>query len=175
MFIVFLVSGLWHGANWTFIVWGGLHGLGMILSVLGTRRSPTTTDDRASLYTMFQIARTFAIVCVCWVFFRASSIEQALTVLERAWTGVGEVGTALAHSVRPDFGVAALGVPWWQIALLIGAVLVPEICQRCAGFGLREWLLRGPLLVRWFSYEVAFLLLVFLGRYGSKQFIYFQF
>lgn len=77
--IVFLVSGLWHGAGWTFLIWGGLHGLGQIIErVLGPRRE--------KLPRLLRWAVTFAFVNAAWVFFRAPGVSQALTLLKTAVT-----------------------------------------------------------------------------------------
>ena len=73
--IVFLVSGLWHGANWTFVLWGGLHGCAMVLDrLLGHRIQ--------KLHPALTWAVTFAFVCFCWIFFRASSIGEGLAMCQ---------------------------------------------------------------------------------------------
>ena len=77
--IVFLVSGLWHGAGWTFLIWGGLHGLGQIIErVWGPERDKLPRALRWGL--------TFAFVNTAWVFFRAPGVSQALTLLRTAVT-----------------------------------------------------------------------------------------
>jgi len=74
--IVFLLSGLWHGANWTFVLWGFLHGLGMVL----TRRFKTQWDR---MHIALQWFLTFLFVNIAWVFFRADSITQAFALIRR--------------------------------------------------------------------------------------------
>ena len=75
--VVFMVSGLWHGANWTFIAWGGMHGL---LQVLEDRVSQRKTESR--LLNAVRIIITF-IMCSClWVFFRAPSFENAIYIFQ---------------------------------------------------------------------------------------------
>ena len=77
--IVFLVSGLWHGAGWTFLIWGGLHGLGQIIErVWG--------PERDKLPRVLRWGLTFAFVNTAWVFFRAPGVSQALTLLRTAVT-----------------------------------------------------------------------------------------
>jgi len=77
--IVFLVSGLWHGAGWTFLIWGGLHGLGQIIErVWG--------PERDKLPRVLRWGLTFAFVNIAWVFFRAPGVSQALTLLRTAVT-----------------------------------------------------------------------------------------
>lgn len=77
--IVFLVSGLWHGAGWTFLVWGGLHGLGQIAE-------RAWGNGREKLPKLLRWALTFAFVNAAWVFFRAPGVSQALTLLKTAVT-----------------------------------------------------------------------------------------
>ena len=77
--IVFLVSGLWHGAGWTFVLWGGLHGLGQIAERVWGK-------GREKLPKLLRWALTFAFVNAAWVFFRAPGVSQALTLLKTAVT-----------------------------------------------------------------------------------------
>jgi alginate O-acetyltransferase complex protein AlgI len=163
LMVVFLISGLWHGADWLFVAWGAYHGLLMILSVAlaGRLRVPSA----------LRLPLTFGLVCVGWVFFRASSPGNALAVLRRCGEGLGQAISS--GSLR---GVdKALGVPAWEIAALIGGLLAVEGYQAIKGESLRLAVLRSPRLVRWAAYEFAFLLLAFAGRWDTKSFIYFQF
>jgi D-alanyl-lipoteichoic acid acyltransferase DltB (MBOAT superfamily) len=89
VFIIFLVSGFWHGANWTFIVWGGIHaGLFLPLLLRGTNRRYTseTIAEGKWLPTgreLLGMAWTFNMVCVAWVFFRAESVEEAVAYVSK--------------------------------------------------------------------------------------------
>ena len=89
VFIIFLVSGFWHGANWTFIVWGGIHaGLFLPLLLRGTNRRYTseTIAEGKWLPTgreLLGMAWTFTMVCVAWVFFRAESVEEAVAYVSK--------------------------------------------------------------------------------------------
>ncbi|MCB0765410.1 MAG: MBOAT family protein, partial [Flavobacteriales bacterium] len=76
--ITFLVSGLWHGASWTFIIWGALHGVYMVLGQLfrthGPRTTATVVTDRLPRSRrVLQALLTFGLVALAWVFFRATS------------------------------------------------------------------------------------------------------
>ena len=88
IFIIFLVSGFWHGANWTFIVWGGIHALLFIPSFI-TKTNRKHTDELPktkyivpSFRDFILILRTFLIVAVTWIFFRASSVEHAFDFIK---------------------------------------------------------------------------------------------
>ena len=73
----FLVSGLWHGASWTFVIWGGLHGLGQIVEKEWNRRFPPKKDRRS----VIRVFLVFAFVCIAWIFFRANTFSDAVYVL----------------------------------------------------------------------------------------------
>ena len=88
---------------------------------------------------------------------------------------LGPQSRKLVSAALVDEQLSISAVSFWEIALLIGAVLLPEVCLRYGGVNLRERVLRAPLIVRWLSYEAAFLLVVLFGQYGARQFIYFQF
>jgi D-alanyl-lipoteichoic acid acyltransferase DltB (MBOAT superfamily) len=84
IFIVFLVSGFWHGAKWTFVAWGGLHALYFLPSfLLGTNRKNTENVEEERIWSLsikefFQVLFTFSLVTLAWIFFRAESMHQAI-------------------------------------------------------------------------------------------------
>jgi alginate O-acetyltransferase complex protein AlgI len=88
VFVIFLVSGFWHGANWTFIVWGGLHALLFIPSVLTKNNRKFTEDNQLNKYffpsigDILRILSTFVAVSFCWVFFRADSLNVAFLFIK---------------------------------------------------------------------------------------------
>jgi alginate O-acetyltransferase complex protein AlgI len=162
LIVVFLISGLWHGANWIFVIWGFFHGVLMVCSVI--------FRPWLRLPTALQILWTFILVCVGWVFFRASSLENALEVFRGCWAGLE--AACIGRSLR---GIGSLGVPPWEIAVLIGGLLAAESYQAFSGESVRRLVLRSAWPIRWLSYELTFLLLVIAGKWEAKSFIYFQF
>src|SRR5260221_2992396 len=105
LLIVFVVSGLWHGANWTYVIWGGLNGLYLAIAmatqnvrprlahVLGLDRLPLVREWGAILC-------TFSLICLSWVFFRANTLHDALYILSHMGTGWKEVFLDLPYGVR---------------------------------------------------------------------------
>jgi alginate O-acetyltransferase complex protein AlgI len=83
VFIIFLVSGFWHGANWTFIIWGLLHALLFLPLLLGNWNRTNLASKSYGWFDAFKIGTTFILVCVAWVFFRADSLSLALTYLRQ--------------------------------------------------------------------------------------------
>lgn len=169
--IVFLVSGLWHGANWTFVVWGGLHGMFLIC---GTITKPwrdglaTVVSDRCSttVRPWFQTARntiaifiTFHLVVLGWIFFRAENISQAWQLLCRLpldW------GVRLGDPFEILKGFAVIGF-LWTVELIEQKYNLYHLLNRC------------PLPIRWSWYYGVAILIILFGVFGGSQFIYFQF
>ena len=79
--IIFLVSGFWHGANWTFLAWGALHGLFFLPLLLFNLNRKYVSEDALRIRHLLKIGLTFGIVCLAWVFFRADSISEAIQFL----------------------------------------------------------------------------------------------
>ena len=161
--VVFMVSGLWHGANWTFVVWGALHGSYFALEVfvldplLGNRTgNEVGAAPRAIRF--LRTLLTFHLTLVAWVFFRAESVSSAILVISRAWSG--ELKALMPKS---EF--------YFSIALLFFLFLVERAQQKGP---ILERLDRLPAAGRWSAYLfVVFALILFAKR--SSAFIYFQF
>lgn len=174
--IVFLVSGLWHGANWTFVVWGGLHGLALLLLLasapLRARLAATVGLDRHPLlYDALRVAVTFAFVCFAWIFFRAASLDDALHVIGHLFTAVPEqladgsvVSRLIGASGGTPIGFTALLL---AIAAIFAAHALPPPRPR-------NWLDLLPRWQRWGGYYALIFGLLFWSG-SSDAFIYFRF
>jgi len=119
--VVFLVSGFWHGANWTFIVWGAIHGvvyLGYSLAWPESRHAAGEIPGGPALVPSWrsaaQMALTFGITCLAWVFFRASSVTTAAVILRKIAVDVVTSAPALADKRSAIWIVLFLGVEWVQ-------------------------------------------------------------
>lgn len=163
--VVFLVSGLWHGANWTFVVWGAFHALCFLpLMLLKRNRShlDTVAETRClpSLRELGMMLTTFLVVLVGWVFFRAQTLSQAWDWLVM----MGSVGSfSLLEDPPHEFSIGMIAV---------ALCLVVEWINRRLPYGFarlpsRTWL-------RWLIYFVMVGILLFQSP-GSQSFIYFQF
>ncbi len=166
--IVFLVSGLWHGANWTFVIWGGLHGF---YQVFGQLTAPARNkinnfigiSKNPVIYKISQLMVTFALATFAWIFFRASSFDDAMIIIKNMF--VFEAGTELnLFRIPADFALA-LG----SIAFLIGVEIFKEKYQ----FHVK--MLPIPRPYNWVVITIIILCLFVLGVWDSQDFIYFQF
>ncbi len=156
--ITMLLGGLWHGAAWTFVIWGGYHGALLVGHHLRERRHAEPRPD-TGLVAMGQRAATFALVCVGWAFFRADSMETAFSVLGRLVTG----WTTPSEFVTP------------LVVFTVAGMLALQFWPRGLGLWLQSGLSRlkpAPLGV---VLSVALLVIVILGPPGVAPFIYFQF
>jgi D-alanyl-lipoteichoic acid acyltransferase DltB (MBOAT superfamily) len=152
--VVFLVSGLWHGANWTFIIWGALHAFYMIFS-LATRKQRERIIEMIRLNKTPIILRTlrvfitFCLVCFTWIFFRANSVSDAIYIISNLFSGYREL---LSFSELAKV-IASIGIPKQYFAIsifLIGVVVVIHLMQRHGS--IREMLAQKPAWVRWSIY-----------------------
>jgi D-alanyl-lipoteichoic acid acyltransferase DltB (MBOAT superfamily) len=172
--LTFLLSGLWHGANWTFIVWGALHGSYLIAAVLtknlrATLRRATGLSRHPSVLEALRIVTVFGLVAFSWIFFRARSLHDAAGICGGLIHGWGAV-------IRP----AALAEMFRGIGLTIASVAVAglvlvEVVQRLqARVDVQAAVAAQPWWVRWTLYYAGTASLYFL--YAKEgQFIYFQF
>ncbi len=156
--LVFFVSGLWHGASWTFVVWGLLHGVFYLLERLFSRVFRFTPPTGFSVLTILLGIKTFLLVSVFWVFFRAENFEKARLIFKAI-----DTNTAL------PFAELNLGYSWFFVAIIALADIF--ISRKRIDSLLQQW----PVALRWSVY--ALLLFFLLGMSGMENlpFIYFQF
>jgi alginate O-acetyltransferase complex protein AlgI len=174
--IVFLLSGLWHGANWTFIVWGGLHAIYQIVGNL-TRKTRLSIyailkiNANNLVYKIFQRFFIFSIVCFAWIFFRAESVSQALYIIKNLSIYSSQ------NSFAMFINSCGLNISEFIIAcVFISLLLFVEGFAKKSNF--YAWILRRKLAIRWGIYYLLIFSLIIFGAYGGfneTQFIYFQF
>lgn len=178
LFFVFLVSGLWHGANWTFVIWGALHGFYVVFALITRNLRMTITrftvlNRYHKLRNLLQTLTTYFFVTFAWIFFRAHSLSDAFYIVEHSFTGLNKDIYNLLHNLPSNlnFGVTAN-----QLYIGMGAIIFMEIIHIMQNkYKLREWLRSQPFYLRWSIYYTALFLILFLGVYENRQFIYFQF
>jgi D-alanyl-lipoteichoic acid acyltransferase DltB (MBOAT superfamily) len=174
----FAISGLWHGANWTFVIWGTLNGLYLVAANVTTtvraRAARRLGLDRAPrLHAALARVWTFALVTFAWTFFRARSLADARcvvrTVALESWRyhTPGALRTALATVDLPRPEIVG------AVAAAAALFVFDYAVERRADAA--RWLAARPAAVRWAVYYAAVAALLAFGRFGLQQFIYFQF
>lgn len=173
LLVTFLLSGLWHGANWTFVLWGALHGSFLVaanltagfraaaLARLGAQRFPR-------LLRAAQLLGTFTLVCFAWIFFRAASLSDAWYVVSHLFSGYGALLDPAALAEMID----SWGLSPKDLLVAACAVAVLEGVQ---------WLQAHPVAaprpawVRWSVYYALIFAILIFGVFAQSKFIYFQF
>jgi alginate O-acetyltransferase complex protein AlgI len=175
--VVFSLSGLWHGANWTFIVWGLYHGICVIAARFGRRfwsaaYTLTGISRRPRISSTFNVAFTFVVVTVGWVFFRATNLHSATEILSRI------VLDSPSFLVPERLGTELAFIKWrtWDTVIIVLAMLTLEIGDTLQSrFSVRDWLAGRSLVLRWSAYYALILVLLTCGNFEGPPFIYFQF
>jgi alginate O-acetyltransferase complex protein AlgI len=166
LFIIFLISGLWHGANWTFIVWGAINGFYVIFG-LATQRlrdkfnKAIGLSNRPKLLAAVQILTVFTLIAFVRIFFRASSVTQAVSIIKKIFTFSGKIWFDSPSMVLFTlFAIAVLIAAEWKIEFYKGQF---------------SFFNHKNSLVRKLSYAALIILILLLGAFDGAQFIYFQF
>ena len=158
LMVTFLVSGLWHGAAWTFVVWGGVHGALQIVekTLLGKRKLPKPL--------------IFMLVALAWVFFRADSMSDAFYVFTHLFTGI---------AAPKEYFLAPMSDFDWtvkQVCFLAAPVLLLAVYDHAAlTCDPIEKISRLPGAGRWVVYYVFLLAVILLASFNAQEFVYFQF
>ena len=167
-FIIFLVSGFWHGANWTFIVWGGLNALYFLPVMLSgrNRRNLEVVAQNSvfpSIREFMSMLITFFLTIIAWVFFRAENVQHALLYLQGMFS--------LSLFDLPQYS------NWrrsFEVLFLIGIFLLIEWRGRREQYAIEKWMFSSSKWLRRAVYLlIAFVIMLYVGK--EEAFIYFQF
>jgi len=178
LFFVFLISGLWHGANWTYIIWGALNGFYLIFALISQKiRAKVVAllglNKIPVIYNKVQVLITFILVDIAWVFFRAHTVSDAFYILKSICTTTGSDLVQLMHNkellgeLTPSISMLGKG-----IALILLLEIVHTIQKRV---NIIEHINAKPWPVRWGVYYIFVFILLYMSTTTHAQFIYFQF
>ena len=156
IFLTFLVSGIWHGANWTFILWGILHGAFQIME----KALNMQKDDCKGIVRAVRILITFMLVNFAWIFFRMPDIHSGLDVCRKIFTDIGGSFFVNAQSI--------------VLGLFAASIVFVKECFEESGSSFTLFNNRHT-VVRWLSYTITVILILLLGVFDSTQFIYVNF
>lgn len=178
--ITFLVSGLWHGANWTFVVWGGLHGFYQIIGdllkpVREKINNMLKVDTQAFSFKFGKICITFGLTTFAWIFFRAKDLGEAFYYIERMFTKFNP--WVLFDMSLYNIGLDNIEMNVLLIALL--CLLVADLLKYYKNITISEFLMKQNIWFRWIVMLGLIWMILVYGKYGmdfdSAQFIYFDF
>ncbi|MBS6467742.1 MBOAT family protein [Phocaeicola barnesiae] len=164
LFLTMLLGGLWHGASWNFIVWGGLHGVALavhkyVRSLLGRAKNYRSTGWKR----FFAVVLTFHFVCFCWIFFRNTTFEGSATMIRQIFT-----------AFHPELA-GQLFTGYWKVFLLMGVGYLLHACPDRWQEACSRGMIRLPLV----GQALVLILLVYLVMQVKSSdiqpFIYFQF
>lgn len=158
IFVTFLVSGIWHGANWTFMIWGGLHGFYLVF-----QRTLKDIDFLKPIYKLprgIVIVFNFILVSFAWIFFRANSVSDAFIIVNKIFTHYGNVFPG-------DVTTVVYGL--FGLTILFGAEVAQEV-----GKGDHFLNSKNPIVAA-LSASILVVIILSLGVFDGGQFIYFQF
>jgi len=171
LFITFTISGLWHGANWTFVIWGALNGFYLVFAIWteGLKNkihSVFKTDSWSGLYSLVQIVNTFVLTCIAWVFFRAKDVHEAMYILTHMFRKSDNTSVFITNGkfTNQDFIFSVV------LILFLSFVSFHQRNKSIIGYFLNK-----PVWLRYSVYLLLILSIFYLGVFEETQFIYFQF
>lgn len=155
IFVTFMVSGIWHGANWTFIVWGCMHGVFQIVE----KAFDWNKKESKGLMKVLRVLATFIVVTLAWVVFRSPSIGDAFGLMGRYFTSAGK-GIA---DIQTLAYIAVAIIP--LLLLEFGKEVFPKVYAKISCVR----------VIRWAAYLAVFAMIVLLGVHDGSSFIYVSF
>ena len=178
LMITFLVSGLWHGAQMTYVIWGGIHGFLQIaeseVTELILKMGIKVKTDVFS-YRLLKILWTYFLVTIGWIFFRADNVSIALTYIKQMFTNF-ELGVLFDGSL---YSLGLIRVNMTVLIVGIVILLLTDYVRYAKGVRIEKYLATQNLWFKWTVLLVFILCIVIFGEYGvnynAAEFIYFQF
>ncbi|MEO8086899.1 MAG: MBOAT family O-acyltransferase, partial [Bacteroidota bacterium] len=165
VFIVFLVSGIWHGANWTFVVWGGIHAALFVPSFISGSNKKfrdeliSRTSPLPSLYDLFRIAVTFVLVTIAWIFFRSTSLAKAFDFLARIFNRADGNEIIFKNADLLSYSIC------FSVFFLMSIYLLY----------VKRQVFESGIVQRFLICVMLLVLIAFFGQFSAQTFIYYQF
>jgi len=171
LLITFLVSGLWHGAAWNFVIWGFLHGLAQVAEAAFSKDSRRSLKNNRSPKTWLSVLFVFAFTMFAWFFFRVSSLESARIILQKVFVNIQNPLTYLSQGFKSLHIRTTVSV---RLSVMVGLLLTYDY------FSLKQNVIEKisalPAVARWSIYlGFSFLTLLLYPPNSGGEFIYFQF
>lgn len=175
--LVFFISGLWHGASWMFIIWGGIHGLYSLYERVTERYRIRVWKvirlDGTRLQWFIQWSITMTVVMFSWIFFRASNLSNALSVVETISDSL--VDLSIFMNIRTNIGQTGIGL--FRLVVVFISIIILEYNNLLSEIFNHTYfsVFRSRRVLRYLSYYLIVFWILLFGIYGQSEFIYFQF
>lgn len=171
LFIVFLISGLWHGASWTYVVWGALHGFYLIFALITKNvRDKFNHAVFTGKFSFLPVVTTFLLVCFAWIFFRADNLQTALYIAKNIFSGIPSL-IKNPHHILQDYGLNNKEMIF-SICLI---VFLEGFNYLQSHKNFLQVFAQKPIYLRWMAYYALLIMILVFGEFSDRQFIYFQF
>ena len=176
LMVVFLVCGIWHGAGWTYVAWGLVHGFYLVFGLI-TRGPRAKISQAVGLHRIplihkgIQVTTTFALVTIAWIFFRANSLSDAVYILSHMHTGWADI-----FSENKLCSMFFLGRPKSEFLIALSSLIFVWVIHFLEAHGNMRYMLGNkPLWIRWTVYYIMLTAIFLLSAPDKQKFIYFQF
>jgi hypothetical protein len=168
--LVFIISGLWHGANWTFFIWGSIHGFYLVFSIVTKNLRESISrfiriDKFIFIQKLYKILVTFHLVLFAWIFFRANNLNDALYVVKNIFVDI---------NIHNFFNTLVFGRNYFYLVLFfVFIVQLSDIFRE--KINLKKYFNNKNIFFRWAVYYAIIFLILLFGVFEKQEFIYFQF
>ena len=174
LFIVFVISGFWHGANYTFLIWGAIHGFILVIEKLTCKGAKLNVNNqRLSISNILRILATYSIVTFAWIFFRANNLTDAVYIVGHIFDFNSDSFSFLYESGAAMRLFNMTTFDFYLSIFFIFILFIIEFSSRHSNIVSK--IKSYPVFVRWNFYIVFTFIILWFGKYGLNQFIYFQF
>lgn len=179
--VVFLLSGLWHGSNWTYVAWGGLNGFYLVCSgatsAFQTKlRSVMRVDRWEKIHSFLATCSTFMLICFTWIFFRANNMNEAWYIFRNLFTGLSVFTDLTSYGIFNQQIMLGRGMA--NFAVVVVSILFVESVSYFAEnkiVAVEKVLDTKQWYYRWAAYYGVIVAIFALGVFSPSSFIYFQF
>lgn len=177
LFIVFLISGVWHGANWTFVIWGALHGTYLILEDFFYKQYTGLKNSHFWIVRYSKRAAVFILVCFAWIFFRAQNLQDSFYIIGNLfYNWQGQLQQIISNNDFARLNLLYAGQGSIQFFLSLFFILFLVIVQQVYGRkSFDGWVISKKRNLRWMIYYSLIFIFIFFGVFNRSGFIYFQF
>jgi D-alanyl-lipoteichoic acid acyltransferase DltB (MBOAT superfamily) len=182
LIVAFLISGIWHGASWGFVIWGGLHGFYMAFSLFykpyQKKLHKMLSIEKTKLLKVLQIAVTFNLVCLAWVFFRTKNLDDAwyiithLLSIEALNNSNGSLKKYILDNIILKQSVNEFILVFISLILVM---IVSILMHKNNSHDVSKYFNKCNLQIRWVLYSALIISIIVFAVYGSGTFIYYQF